>query len=143
MKLLKKIFGIIATILVFGGLIALMWLYFKNKALLNVLLSNSIVKGSIVVLTNMAYCVGAMFAGLICFMISMKFASIDRRNEREKKQALKEQAKESKELNRQLKKEAEEARAEAEQIKKENEKMKQTIQKQEEAAEAEKVEEKA
>lgn len=134
MKLLKKIFGIIATVLVFGGLTALMWLYFKNKALLNVLLSNSIVKGSIVVLTNMAYCVLAVFLGLICFMISMKFASIDRRNEREKKQALKEQAKENKELNKQLKKEAEEARAEAEQIKKENELMK-TMMKQEETAE--------
>ena len=69
----------------------------------------------------------AIVVGLIFLMISMKFASIARRNEREKKAALRQQQKENDEIARQLKKEAEEAKAEAEQAKAEAERIRLTL----------------
>ena len=123
MKLFKKLFSSIALILVTGGAAVLAWQYFRNKQLFVVLLSNSIVKGSMRVLQTMGLALIAIIVGLICFMISFKIGGVVRRNEREKKEALREEQRETKELNRQLRKEAEEAKAEAEQAKAETEKI--------------------
>ena len=105
----------------------MMWQYFRNKQLFVVLLSNSIVKGSISVLQKMAWAALAVVVGLIFLLISMKFGSIVRRNERERKALLKQQQKENDEIARQLKKEAEEAKAEAEQAKAEAERIRLTL----------------
>ena len=138
MKALQKFFGIIAGVLVIGGFLFLMSQYFMNKVALTMLMNNSIVRGSLSVLQKMAAAVGVIFIGLIFLIISMKFGSIAKKNEREKRAALREQQKENDELNRQLKKEAEEARAEAEKIRKENEKLlQQTAEAEEEKAEEE------
>lgn len=142
MKILKKIVGLLSALLIIGGAFVLLWQYFRNKQLFVVLLSNSIVKGSIGVLQKMGMAVIAIIVGLILFVIYMKIGSVVRRNEREKREALKLQQKENEELQRQLKKEAEEAKAEAEQAKKENELMKMTfMRKKEEGSEEEPVEE--
>ncbi|MBR4471268.1 MAG: hypothetical protein IKS54_08180 [Erysipelotrichaceae bacterium] len=142
MKILKKIVGLLSALLIIGGAFVLLWQYFRNKQLFVVLLSNSIVKGSIGVLQKMGMAVIAIIVGLILFVIYMKIGSVVRRNEREKREALKLQQKENEELQRQLKKEAEEAKAEAEQAKKENELMKMTfMRKKEEGSEEESVEE--
>jgi len=135
MKFLQKLFSYIAAILIAGGAAVLSWQYFRNKQLFVVLLSNSIVKGSISVLQKMFYALCAIVVGLICLSISLKFASIVRRNEREKKEALRLQQKESDELNRQLKAEAEQARAEAEEAKAETERIRLSFGKKEEEKE--------
>ena len=137
MKFLKKLFSYIAVILIAGGILVLVWQYFRNKNLFAVLLSNSIVKGSLSVLKMMGMALIAVIVGLICFSISLKCGSIVRRNEREKKEALREQQRENEELNRKLKKEAEEARAEAEKARKENEMMRQTLMKEPETENSE------
>ena len=137
MKLLKKIVGFVSLLLIVGGAAVLMWQYFRNKQLFVVLLSNSIVKGSIGVLQKMGMAIIAIFLGLIMFVLYMKIGSVVRRNEREKREALKVQQKENEALQRQLKKEAEEAKAEAEQAKKETELMKMTFMRKEEEAEGE------
>ena len=92
----------------------------------------------------MLLAVVAIIAGLLMFVLYMKVASIVRREEREKRAALKEAQRENEELNRQLRQEAEEAKAEAEKAKKENELMKMTFMRKEEEpqdAPAEEVEE--
>lgn len=127
MKFLKELFAFLGGFSVLGGAFVLMWQYFRNKQLFVVLLSNSIVKGSITVLQKMAMAAAAIVVGLIFLLISMKFASIARRNEREKKAALRQQQKENDEIARQLKKEAEEAKAEAEQAKAEAERIRLTL----------------
>lgn len=127
MKILKKILGFISLVLILGGAIMVLTQYLLNKQLLEVLVSNSIVKGSIDVLKRMGFGVLAIIAGLVFLSIYFKVGSVVRRNEKEKKVALKEQQREKDELNKQLLKEAQEAKAEAEQVKKENELMKQTF----------------
>ena len=141
MKLLKKIVGFVSLLLIVGGAAVLMWQYFRNKQLFVVLLSNSIVKGSIGVLQKMGMALIAIILGLILFVVYMKIGSVVRRIDREKKEALKIQQKENEEMQRQLKKEAEQAKAEAEQAKKENELMKMTfMRKEDEETEEEKQE---
>lgn len=127
MKFLKQLFAFLGGFSVLGGAVVLMWQYFRNKQLFVVLLSNSIVKGSISVLQRMAWAALAVVVGLIFLLISMKFGSIVRRNERERKALLKQQQKENDEIARQLKKEAEEAKAEAEQAKAEAERIRLTL----------------
>ncbi len=127
MKILKKIVGLIAFALVLGGTAVLFWQYFRNKQLFVVLLSNSIVKGSIGVLQKMGIALLAVILGLLMFVLYMKLAGVVRRNEREKREALKLAQKENEEIQRQLKQEAEEAKKEAEVAKKENELMKMTF----------------
>ena len=127
MKILKKIVGLISFVLILGGAIALMWQYFRNKQLLEVLVANSIVKGSISVLQKMALSVLGVILGLIFLVVYLKIGSVVRRNERERRIALKEEQREQEEQNRQLRKEIDEARAEAEKAKKENELMRQTF----------------
>ncbi|MBQ6334512.1 MAG: hypothetical protein IJI46_05550 [Erysipelotrichaceae bacterium] len=141
MKILKKIVGFVALALVLGGIAVLCWQYFRNKQLFVVLLSNSIVKGSIGVLQKMGIALLAVILGLMLFVLYMRLASVVRRNEREKREALKAQQKENEELQRQLKKEAEEAKAEAEQAKKENELMKMTFMRKEDEGEVPEAEE--
>ena len=127
MKFLRQVFAFLGGFSVLGGAFVLMWQYFRNKQLFVVLLSNSIVKGSISVLQKMAWAALAVVVGLIFLLISMKFGSIVRRNERERKALLKQQQKENDEIARQLKKEAEEAKAEAEQAKAEAERIRLTL----------------
>ena len=127
MKFLKQLFAFLGGFSVLGGAVVLMWQYFRNKQLFVVLLANSIVKGSISVLQRMAWAALAVVVGLIFLLISMKFGSIVRRNERERKALLKQQQKENDEIARQLKKEAEEAKAEAEQAKAEAERIRLTL----------------
>ena len=127
MKFLKQLFAFLGGFSVLGGAVVLMWQYFRNKQLFVVLLSNSIVKGSISVLQRMVWAALAVVVGLIFLLISMKFGSIVRRNERERKALLKQQQKENDEIARQLKKEAEEAKAEAEQAKAEAERIRLTL----------------
>lgn len=140
MKLLKNIFSFLGLLLIAGGGIVLAWQYIRNKALFQVLVSNSIVKGSLGVLQKMGYAIIAIVLGLILLVIAMKFGSIARRNEREKKALLKAQQKEIEENNRQLKLEAEKAQAEAEEARKEAQKLKDEYMSNQEEA---KVEEKA
>ena len=127
MKFLRQVFAFLGGFSILGGAMVLMWQYFRNKQLFVVLLSNSIVKGSISVLQKMAWAALAVVVGLIFLLISMKFGSIVRRNERERKALLKQQQKENDEIARQLKKEAEEAKAEAEQAKAEAERIRLTL----------------
>ena len=127
MKILKKIMGFLSLVAIFGGAGSLAWQYFRNKQLLEVLVSNSIVKGSISVLKKMGLSVLIIFLGMLLLAIYFKLGGVVRRVEREKKEALREERRESEELNKQLRKEADEARAEAEKAKKENELMRQTF----------------
>ncbi|MBR3250349.1 MAG: hypothetical protein IKF80_01430 [Erysipelotrichaceae bacterium] len=127
MKILKKIMGFLSVVAIVGGGGSLAWQYFRNKQLLEVLISNSIVKGSINVLKRMGISILVIFAGMILLIIYFKIGSVIRRVEREKREALREERRESEELNRQLRKEADEARAEAEQARKENEFMRQSL----------------
>ena len=127
MRFLKQLFAFLGGFSVLGGAFVLMWQYFRNKQLFVVLLSNSIVKGSFDVLKKMAWAALAVVVGLIFLMISMKCASIVRRNERERKAELKQQQKENDAIVRQLEKEAEEAKAEAEQAKAEAERIRLTL----------------
>ena len=143
MKLLKKLVGFISLALIIGGAFVLLWQYFRNKQLFVVLLSNSIVKGSVGVLQKMGMALIAIFLGLIMFVLYMKLGSVVRRNEREKREALKLQQKENEEMQRQLKKEAAEAKAEAEQAKKENELMKMTFMRKEDEEASEEGKEEA
>lgn len=124
MKFFRNIFYFLALVLIVGGGVTLAWQYFRNKALFQVLLSNSIVKGSIGVLQKMGIAVLAIFAGLILLIIGLKIAGAVRRNEKEKKAQIKAQQKEYEENNRQLKLEAEEARKEAEEARQEALKLK-------------------
>lgn len=127
MRILRTIFGFLSLTLVLGGSLTLFWQYFRNKQLFVVLMSNSIVKGSMSVLRNMLFAVIAIIVGLIFFSVYLKIAGWVRRNEREKQARLEEQQRLSEETARQLRKEAEDAKAEIEQVKKENELMKMTF----------------
>ena len=64
-KVLKKILGFVALVLIIAGVLVLMWQYFRNKQLFVVLMNNSIVKGSLTVLQKMALAVLAIIVGLI------------------------------------------------------------------------------
>ena len=132
MKLFKNLFSSLALILITGGVLVLGWEYFRNKQLFVVLLSNSIVKGSMRVLQTMGIALLAVILGLVFFVISLKIGSAVRRSEREKKELLREQQKESEELKRQLRKEAEEAKAEAEEARAETERIRLSFGKKEE-----------
>lgn len=121
MKFLKKVLGFIASFLIIAGAVMLMWQYFRNKQLLEVLMSNSIVKGSIDVLKKMGIAVLMIIAGLIVSSVYFKVGGVVRRNEREKKELLKQQERELKAETENARAEAENARAEAEAIKRENE----------------------
>ena len=127
MKILKKIIGIISLILIVGGAIVLFWQYFRNKQMFAILAANSVVRGSLPIIKRMGLALVAIICGLLMLSLYLKVASIVRRNEREKKAALKEAQRENEERTRQLEKEAEEAKAEAERAKKENELMKMTF----------------
>ena len=127
LKILKKILGFIALVLILGGIIMLMWEYFRNKQLLEVLVSNSIVKGSIGVLRKMGIAALAIVLGLMVLSAYFKVGSIVRKNEREREEALWKEAMEKEELTRQLKKEAEDAKAEVEKVKMENDLMRKTF----------------
>lgn len=116
-KFFKKILGFIALFLIVGGLLVLMWQYFRNKQLFEVLLNNSIVKGSMVVLKKMAIALVAVIVGLVISSVYFKLGSSIRKDEKIKKLQLKEQQEEQERLNKELKKEAETLKAENEQIK--------------------------
>jgi ABC-type transport system involved in cytochrome bd biosynthesis fused ATPase/permease subunit len=131
MKLFKNLFSSLALILVTGGTLVLAWEYFRNKQLFVVLLSNSIVKGSMRVLQTMGIALLAVILGLVFFVISLKIGSAVRRSEREKREALREQQREADELKRQLQKEAEEAKAEAEEARAETERIRLSFKKEE------------
>jgi len=126
MRLLKQLFTYIALILILGGAGLVSWQYIMNKRLFAVLLNSTNVRESMDILRLMAYGAGAVVLGLVCLVIALKFGSVVRRNEREKREALKAQEKENEILKKQLKKEAEEAKAEAEKAKEEIEKLKQS-----------------
>ena len=127
-KFFKKILGFIALFLIVGGLLVLMWQYFRNKQLFEVLLNNSIVKGSMVVLKKMAIALVAVIVGLVISSVYFKLGSSIRKDEKIKKLQLKEQQEEQERLNKELKKEAETLKAE-------NEQMKESLQVQEEKKE--------
>ena len=131
MKFLKKVLGFIALFLIIAGAVMLMWQYFRNKQLLEVLMSNSIVKGSIDVLKKMGIAVLMIIAGLIVSSVYFKVGGVVRRNEREKKELLKQQERELKAETENARAEAENARAEAEAIKRENEEIKLRFQQEE------------
>ena len=131
MKFLKKVLGFIALFLIIAGAVMLMWQYFRNKQLLEVLMSNSIVKGSIDVLKKMGIAVLMIIAGLIVSSVYFKVGGVVRRNEREKKELLKQQERELKAETENARAEAENARAEAEAIRRENEEFKLRFQQEE------------
>lgn len=131
MKFLKKVLGFIALFLIIAGAVILMWQYFRNKQLLEVLMSNSIVKGSIDVLKKMGIAVLMIIAGLIVSSVYFKVGGVVRRNEREKKELLKQQERELKAETENARAEAENARAEAEAIRRENEEFKLRFQQEE------------
>ena len=127
MKLIKKILGFLAAVFILGGLIVLAFEYIRNKTTFNILFNNSVVKGTLPVLKNMALALVAVFVGLLFSSLYFRAGGVVRRKEREIKEAMKAQQRESDELNEQLRKEAEEARAEAEEAKKETEMMRMTF----------------
>ncbi len=129
MKFIKKIVGFLALAGILGGAGSLAWQYFRNKQLLEVLVSNSIVKGSINVLQKMGISVLVIFAGMMFLSAYFKLGSIVRRIEREKEEAIMAERQAAEERNEQLRREAEEARAEAEKVKVENDLMKKTFMK--------------
>ncbi|MBO7698887.1 MAG: hypothetical protein J6S38_07645 [Erysipelotrichaceae bacterium] len=129
MKLIKKILGFFALAGILGGAGSLAWQYFRNKQLLEVLVSNSIVKGSLNVLQKMGLSVLIIFVGMLFLSAYFKVGGIVRRIEREKQEALWQERRENEERNEQLRREAEELRAEAEQAKRENELMRKTFMK--------------
>ena len=127
MKVLKKIVGYVSLLLVGGGAFFLFWQYFRNKQMFTILLSNSVVRGSLPIIQKMLLSVVAIIAGLLMFIIYLKISGVVRRSEREKRAALKEAQKENEELNKKLKQEADEAKAEAEKAKQETELMRKTF----------------
>ena len=137
MKVLKKVIGFIALFLIVGGAFVLFWLYFRNKQIFAILAADSVVRGSLPVIQKMGLAVIAIIAGLMMFVVYMKVASVVRRNEREKRAALREAQRENEEVQKQLRKEAEDAKAEAEKAKKENELMKMTFMRKKEEPESE------
>jgi uncharacterized membrane protein len=135
MRIIQKIFGFIGMLLILGGAGVCSWEYFRNKQLFVVLLSNTIVRGSMDVLKKMGMGILAIIVGLICLVVWMKAGSVARRNERERSAALREQEKENREEAKRLRKEAEDARREAEEAKKEAEKIRLTLEPKEEKPE--------
>lgn len=127
MRLIKRIIGIFTLVLVVGSLSTFVFTYVRNKPLLDILMANSVVRGSIAVLRIMGLSILGFIVGLLCFSFWLRLGTVVRRIEKEKQEALLEQQRESDEINRQLRKEAEAAKAEAEQAKKENELMKMTF----------------
>ena len=127
MKRLKKILGFLAAVFILGGLIVLAFEYIRNKTTFNILFNNSVVKGTLPVLKNMGLALIAVFVGLLFSSFYFRVGGVVRRKEKEIKEALKAQQRESDELNEQLRREAEEARAEAEEAKKETEMMRMTF----------------
>ncbi|MBQ6559263.1 MAG: hypothetical protein IJL85_00345 [Erysipelotrichaceae bacterium] len=132
MRIIQKIFGFIGMLLIAGGAGVCSWEYFRNKQLFVVLLSNTIVRGSMDVLKKMGLGILAIIVGLICLVVWLKAGSVARRNERERSAALREQEKENREETKRLRKEAEDARREAEEAKKEAEKIRLTLEPKEE-----------
>ena len=118
-KILKKILGFVALVFIIGGLLVLMWQYFRNKQLFVVLMNNSIVKGSLGVLQKMLLAVLAIVVGLIISSIYFKLGSLIRQDEREKEAIAREQQRQQEEQNRLLREEAEAAKAEAQHMKEE------------------------
>lgn len=127
MKFLKKLIGFIAMVLIIGGGLSLGWIYFRNKQLFNILLTNSIVQGSLGVLKEMGLAIIAIFIGLVFLTISLKLGSIVRRNERNKKAARMEEQRRLEEQNRQYEQEAIQAKAEAAAARREAEKVRMTL----------------
>ncbi|MCR5095646.1 MAG: hypothetical protein K6A70_02790 [Erysipelotrichaceae bacterium] len=150
MKILKKLLGFFAAVLILGGLIVLGFEYIRNKTTFNILFNNSVVKGTLPVLKNMGISLIAVIIGLLILSLYFRVGGAVRRKERERRQALKEQQRESEELKEQLRKEAEEARneleqarSEAEEAKKETELMRMTFVRKNDEAPAETNEEQA
>ena len=127
MKFLKKLISFIAMVLIIGGSLSLGWIYFRNKQLFNILLTNSIVQGSLGVLKEMGLAIIAIFIGLVFLTISLKLGSIVRRNERNKKAARMEEQRRLEEQNRQYEQEAIQAKAEAAAARREAEKVRMTL----------------
>ncbi|MBR2808637.1 MAG: hypothetical protein IKE33_00180 [Erysipelotrichaceae bacterium] len=127
MKFLKKLISFIAMVLIIGGGLSLGWIYFRNKQLFNILLTNSIVQGSLGVLKEMGLAIIAIFIGLVFLTISLKLGSIVRRNERNKKAARMEEQRRLEEQNRQYEQEAIQAKAEAAAARREAEKVRMTL----------------
>ena len=63
MKILKKLLGFLAAVLILGGLIVLGFEYIRNKTTFNILFNNSVVKGTLPVLKNMGI---SVIAVIIC-----------------------------------------------------------------------------
>lgn len=127
MKILKKIFGFISLFLIIGGIIYFNWLYFRNKQLIEVLLSNSIVRGSMGVLKKMGYSVLAIILGLCVSILYFRANAAVKKKEKAKKEEQKLQQKEQADINRQLQSELDDAKAETEQVRKENERIKRNM----------------
>ena len=127
MKFLKKLISFIAMVLIIGGGLSLGWIYFRNKQLFNILLTNSIVQGSLGVLKEMGLAIIAIFIGLVFLTISLKLGSIVRRNERNKKAARMEEQRRLEEQNRQYEQEAIQAKAKAAAARREAEKVRMTL----------------
>jgi uncharacterized membrane protein YhiD involved in acid resistance len=127
MKFLKKLISFIAMVLIIGGGLSLGWIYFRNKQLFNILLTNSIVQGSLGVLKEMGLAIIAIFIGLVFLTISLKLGSIVRRNERNKKAVRMEEQRRLEEQNRQYEQEAIQAKAEAAAARREAEKVRMTL----------------
>ncbi len=113
--------GFLSLILIVGGIVVLVWQYFRNEQLFRVLMANSVVQGSLGVFKKMGIAIIAIILGLVLVVLYLKVGSAVRRHEREKRIAQREREKQDEETRRLLQKEAEEARAEAEQARKEAE----------------------
>ena len=138
MRFLRSLLRYAALILIVGGVFMMFLTYITKKEILLALVSNTIVKSSMSVLRTIVLSIGAIFVGLIIFMLSMKLSSSIRKADRERNEELRLKEKENKETTKRLEKEAEQARKEAEEARKEAERMKESLM----AAEENKVEEK-
>lgn len=85
MKTLKKVLTWIAAILIVGGIAFFLIEYLANRNLFKVLMSNSVVRGSLGVLKHMLIAVLMVIVGLLLLSLSFKIAdSIKRKEEKQR-----------------------------------------------------------
>ena len=85
MKTLKKVLTWISVILIVGGILFFTIEYLANRNLFKVLMSNSVVRGSLGVLKNMLIAVVMVIVGLLLLSLTFKIGDSIRRKEEEKR----------------------------------------------------------
>ncbi len=87
MRFLKKLSTWIALILIIGGAAVLLFTYMSNKSAIAIVMADPAVKALAGIFSRMAWCAGAIIAGLIFLSISFKIGAGIRSREKEKEKA--------------------------------------------------------